>query len=559
MAMRRLLIALATALAMLGLKPAEARPVGELDIGISQFPETLHPSLGASVAASYVLGMVRRPLTVYDARWRLVCMLCEELPTIENGLAAPIDLPDGKRGIRLTYRLHPAARWGDGRPITVEDVLFTYEVGRNARSGIVDAELYRRIIRIETQDSRTFTLVMSKLSFDYAALNDFEILPAHIERAAFADPTLYRYRTRYVTEPTNPGLYMGPYRVAEIAAGSHIVLERNPQWWGERPAFDRVIIWTVENSAALEANLLAGGLDMVAGELGFSLAQGLAFERRHGDAFTILFRPSLSYEHIDLALGNPILRDRRVRQALLYGIDRAAISRRLFAGRQPVADSFVSPLDWVFTTDVPRYPFEPARARELLDEAGWHGTEGSIRRNAQGDKLTLTLSSTSGNRSREMVEEVLQSEWRQIGVEVHIKNQPARVLFGDTIRHRKFQMALFGWASAPENVPRSILRSDEIPTHANNYAGQNYTGFVNAEADRLVDAIEIELDRDRRAQLWHELEALYARELPVLPLFFRADAYILPKWLKGVTPTGHQAPSTLWIEHWRRVDGAEQG
>ena len=544
------------AILLLAASAAVARPADELAIGVIQFPATLHPSINAMTAKSYVLGMARRPLTTYDAHWQLVCMLCVELPTIENGLAVPFDLGDGKRGIRLTYTLRPDARWGDGVPVTTDDVLFTYDVGRDPKSGLDNSELYRRITRIEAKGPKTFTVEVNKLTFDYAALDDFELLPAHLERAAFADPAQYRFRTLYDTDPTNPGLYFGPYRITEVASGSHIVLEPNPTWWGEKPAFRRIVVWAVENTAALEANLLAGGLDMVAGELGFSLDQALAFEKRHGDRFTVLYKPSLSFEHVELNLDNPALADKRVRQALLYGVDREAISKQLFARRQPVAASAVSPLDWVYTDDVPHYAYDPAKARALLDAAGWRGADGAIRRNAAGERLTLDLATTAGNRIRELVEQVLQSQWRDIGVELHIKNQPARVLFGESVTKRNFTMALFAWTSAPENVPRSTLRSDEIPSAANSWRGQNYAGFKNAEADRLVDAIETELDRDRRAALWHRLQALYAEELPALPLFFRADAYVLPKWLKGVTPTGHQYPTTLWIEQWR-IEGRE--
>ncbi|HXY99887.1 MAG TPA: peptide ABC transporter substrate-binding protein [Stellaceae bacterium] len=527
---------------------AAARAADTLAIGITQFPSTLHPSIDAMTAKSYILAMARRPLTTFDAQWRLVCMLCTELPTIENGLAVPVTLPDGGRGIRVTYTLQPEARWGDGVPVTTEDVRFTWEVGRQKQSGLANAELYRRIAAIEAKDDKTFTFVMSKLNFDYAAVNDFELLPAHLERAAFADPAQYRLHTLYDTDPANPGLYFGPYRVSAVAPGSHVVLERNPAWWGKPPEFQRIVVWTVENTAALEANLLAGGLDMVAGELGFSLDQGLAFAKRHGDRFTVLFKPSLGYEHVDLNLDNPILADRRLRQALLFGIDREAISRQLFAGRQPVAESLVSPLDRVFTDAVPHYPYDPARARALLEEAGWRGD--GIRRNAAGERLSLELATTAGNRIRELVEQVLQSQWRAIGIEVHLRNLPPRVLFGDNLVKRNFTMALFAWVSAPENVPRAMLRSDEIPSPANGLAGENFPGFRSAEADRLIDAMEVELDRGRRAALWHRLEALYAEELPALPLFFRADPYVLPRWLKGVVPTGHQYPTTLWIEEW---------
>ncbi len=121
----------------------------------------------------------------------------------------------------------------------------------------------------------------------------------------------------------------------------------------------------------------------------------------------------------------------------------------------------------------------------------------AIRRNAAGQTLSLELMTTAGNRTRELVEQVLQSQWRKIGVDIRIKNEPARVLFGETLPHRQFDLAMYAWISAPENVPRSILHSSEIPDAANGFAGQNAAGFKNAEMDRLIDALEIELDPEQ--------------------------------------------------------------
>ena len=364
--------------------------------------------------------------------------------------------PDGRKGIDLTYTIRPDATWGDGVPVTTADVLFTYEVGRNRQSAISNAELYRRITGIDAKDDKTFTMHLDKLTFDYAAINDFVVLPAHIERPAFADPAQYRVQTRYATDPTNPGLYNGPYRISEVATGSHIVLEPNPHWAGPPAPFRRITVRTIENTAALEANLLSGTIDMVAGELGLSLDEALAFDKRHGGAFQIIYKPGLVFEHVDLNLDLPALSDRRVRQALLLGLDREAISRSLFGGRQPVADSFVNPLDRGFSADTPRYRHDPKRAAALLDEAGWKLRSGGLRGNAAGQTLSVELKTTAGNRTRELVEQVLQSQWRKIGVDVRLKNEPARVLFGETMPHRRFELAMYAWISAPENVPRSI-------------------------------------------------------------------------------------------------------
>ncbi len=546
-----LVLALAGAIGPAGAAPARAPD--ELAIGITQFPSTLNPLTDAMTAKDYVLAMVLRPLTLYDPEWKLVCRVCVTLPSFQNGLAEKVDLGGGKTGVKITYSILPEARWGDGVPVTTEDVTFSYEVGRNPLTGVVDSEPYRRIVKLEVKDAKTFAITVDRLTFDYATHNDFPIIPAHIERAAFADPAQYRFHTRYDSDPTNPGLYMGPYRITEVAPGSHIVLERNPTWWGEKPYFRRIVVWTVENTAALEANLLAGGIDMVAGELGFSLDEALGFEKRHGHDFNVVYKPGLIYEHIDLNLDNPILADRRVRQALLYGIDRQAISDQIFAGRDPVADSFIPPIDPAYSADVTHYPFDPERARALLDEAGWQQTGGGMRHNKDGAPLVLELATTSANRTREMIEQVLQSQWRQIGVAVRLKNQPARLLLGSTVNHRNFTMAMFAWVAAPGVVPRSELHSDQIPSAENSWSGENFDGFHDPLADRLIDAIEIEIDPAKRSDLWRQLQALYANELPALPLYFRAEAYVLPQWLEGVTPTGHSAPSTYWVEQWRRA------
>ena len=508
-------------------------------------------------AKSYILAMAQRPFTTYDADWQLICMLCTELPTLENGLAVIEKQDDGSDGIALTYTIRPDATWGDGTPITTADVKFTYEVGAHPASGISNAELYRRITALDVVDDKTFVMHVDRVTFEYNAINDFRLLPAHLERKLFEeDPAAYRSRTLFDTDTANPGLYFGPYRITEVSSGAFVVLEPNPTWWGKAPFFRRIVVKVIENTAALEANLLSGGIDMIAGELGLTIDQALAFEKRHGAEFQIVYEPGLVYEHIDLNLDNPILADRRVRRALIMGLDREALCRQLFEGRQPVADTSVNPLDWVYDDAVPQYHEDLAAAAALLDEAGWDELRDGVRHNAEGEPLTLELMTTAGNRTRELVEQVLQSQWRRLGIDVRIRNQPARVFFGETTSKRKFSaMAMFAWISAPENVPRTTLHSEEIPTAANGWAGQNYTGYRNPEMDRLIDAIEIELDRDKREAMWHRLQEIYAEDLPALPLYFRANPHIWPLWLEGVTPTGHQYASTLWVEDWRAKEG----
>lgn len=531
--------------------PSTMAAKDKLVIGITQFPSTFHPNIDSMAAKSYILAMTARPFTVFDANWELICMLCTELPTLENGLAKKETTPGGKQGIAVTYSIQPKALWGDGVAVSTKDVLFTWKVGRHPKSSIGNMELYRSIYKVDVKDEKTFTFHFDKLTFDYNAINGFILIPAHIDEANFSNPETYKNRTAFDTDTLNKGLYFGPYKITEVAPGSHVVLDRNPTWYGKSPAFNRIVVRAIGNTAAMEANLVSGGLDMIAGELGLSIDQAISFEKRHKQKYNVIYKPGLVYEHIDLNLENPLLQDIRIRKALIYAIDRKAISERLFGGRQPVAHTSVNPLDWVFAENVPKYSYDPKKTAALLDEAGWSIKKRGVRTNAKGQKLTFEIMTTAGNRTRELVEQILQSQWKAVGFDIKIKNEPARVFFGQTMTERRYSgLGMYAWMSSPENVPRTTLHSEHIPTKANNFAGQNYTSFKNAEMDELLETIEIQLDKSKRKKMWKRLQHIYANELPVLPLYFRANAYILPKWLTGVKPTGHQYSTTLWVENW---------
>lgn len=522
-----------------------------LVIGISQFPRNFNPNIESMLVKSYILAMARRPFIVYDADWKLKCMLCVELPDLKNGTAKIEQTKDGEKGVAITYTIRPNATWGDGVPVTTKDVLFTWKIGRDKRTGFSNIEPFERVTSIDVHDDKKFTVHANKFTCDYRTRYSIGVLPAHIEEKNFADPAQYRIKSAYETDTTNPGLWYGPYRVTEVASGSHIVLEPNPTWWGKKPAFKRIIVKAIEKTSALTANLLSGGIDYIAGEAGLTVDDALAFEGRAKDKFDTVYKSGLIYEHIDLNLDNPILKDRRVRRALLHAINREAISKQLFQGHQPVANGQTNPLDTVYDPDAPSYAHNPKRAQQLLAEAGWSVLKGGIRHNAKGERLQLELMTTAGNKSRELIQQVLQSQWRRSGVDIRIRNQPARVFFGETVSRRKFEhMAMYAWISAPQGIPRTTLHSTMIPSAENGWSGQNYPGFAHPAMDKALDDAETNCDPAENRAIWKDLQRVYAEELPALPLYFRANPFITPKWLKGIVPTGHQFPTTLWVENW---------
>ncbi len=553
--MIRRLLSLAAALVSFA-SPAFA--LDELVLGMSTAPGTMNPLISSMLATSFVLGMTDRPITAYDADWKLVCILCTVVPTVENGRARIVDLPPDekgnvRKGMEVDVELKPFT-WGDGTPLTARDIQFTIDVGKSPKSGVPAAEDYRRILKVEIKDDLHFTLTKDRVSFDYNSL-DIAPLPAHIEKPIFeSNPAEYRLRTAYDSDPTNPGLASGPYRIVELVPGSRIALERNRYWTGEKPAFKRILIKIFENSSSLEANLLSGNVDYVPAESGLSLNQAVAFERFHADKFDVVYKPSLAYSHIDVKLDNPSLADVRVRRAILMAIDRKAISDQLFYGKQPVADADLNPLDPMYSPAARHYEFDPAAAKKLLDEAGFSTIAKGVRQNAKGQRLSLVLALASGNRMNDAIAQVIQSQLRQVGIDLRLKAAPARIYFA-ALNHRDFEsLAMYAWITSPQSVPRTTLASSEIPSAANGWSGQNYPGYANPEMDKALDGAERELDPDRRRAYFADILRLYSNDLPVLPLYFRVDPFIFPKPLKGVTPTGNQSCSSLWIENWRWAD-----
>ncbi len=546
---------LRVSLAALGMVSALAAPAmakDDLVIGVAQFAPSLNPNIDPTVIKGYVLDFVTRPITAYDKDWKLSCLLCTTVPTIENGGAKYETTKDGKKGLAVTFTLKPDLKWSDGEPVTTKDLMFTWKLGSDPSSGFSNNNPWDRAKSVDVVDDHTAVLHLDRVIVGY---NEWDqLLPAHLEeKAAASGAGEYLKATLYNRAPTTKGLYNGPYMVTQYDSGSQIVLEPNPYWSGTKPGFKHIVLKTIENTSALIANLKSGDIDMSPGEgVGLTIDTALSLQKDSPTQFDYIYKPSLTYEHIDLKIENPFLQDVRVRRALLMSIDRDTLVKKLFEGRQPVAATWVNPLNPNYSKDTATYPYEPTKAKALLAEAGWKPGADGICRDAKGDKLSFEFATTSGNKLRELVQQVLQSQWKSACVEVVIKNEPARTLFGETTKKRTFTgMVMYGWSSTVSEGPRKTLFSDQTPTAANNYGGANYIAYNDPKMDADIVAAEEALDVSKQKPIWADMQKMYADQVRVLPLFFRAEPYVLPKWLKGFTPTGHGDYSPLWSENWR--------
>ena len=533
---------------------AASAPHDDLTIGIYQFPSGLNPYIDAETVKDYALAFVTRPVTAFDKDWKNSCMLCSELPTVKNGLAKIEDRPDGSKGMAVTLKLKQGLKWGDGEPVTAKDIAFTARVARDPKAGFYLPKAWARTEKVDVVDDQTAVIHLDSVQTNY---NEWaQLLPEHLEGPVYEQVAAsggYNKQSLYNRAPTTAGLYNGPYLVKDDQSGALLVLEQNPYWSGTKPYFKRIVLKLIQNTAALQANLLSGDIDMVAGEgVGLTIDQALELRKQHPDDFTYLFVPSLAYEHIELAHDNKMLQDLRVRQALVYAADRKTLTEKLFQGMQPVANAFVPPMHANFSKDVPSYPYDPAKAKALVTQAGYTPGPDGICRNDKGERLSFEFTTTAGNRLRELQQQVLQSNWKAACIEVTIKNEPARTMFGETLKKRTFPgMVMYASTFGVTESPRRNYSTMGIPTEANSYGGSNYSGISIPRLDELVLQSEKELDPEKQIGLWAEIQNIYATNLPHVPLFFRAEPHVNPKWLRGYVTTGHNDLAPLWAEHWR--------
>jgi peptide/nickel transport system substrate-binding protein len=552
--MRHPLHALAAAILTLLACLPTAWAKDSLVIGVAQFPASLHPYISAQTVQYYVIGLAQRPITAFDPDGRLVCLLCTEVPSLENGLASFEKLPDGTRGLAVTIKLKPDLKWGDGAPVTAADIAFTWQVGRDPSAGFNNNYPWSRADRVDIVDTQTAVLHLAQTLTSYQHWD--YLLPKHLEEKILANGGTaldYINHTLYNAAPTTVGLWNGPYVITAYQSGNQIELAPNPAWQGQKPAIRRIVIRLIENTASLQANLLSGDVDMTPSGIGITTDQAIALQRDHRQDFAFFYRAGLSYERIDLQSANKPLADVRVRQALVLGIDRKTMIERLFGGHASVAQTWINTLEPNYSADVAGYPYDPAKARSLLKDAGFTPGPDGIGRNEAGDRLSFEFATTSGNRVRELSQQVMQSQWKAIGVEVIIKNAPPRVFFGQLTRQRAFTgLAEYASATRIGLVPLQQYGSAGIPTAANNYTGRNWSGFHDPLMDGVMAAAETELDPVKQKGLWLKMQQIYASQLPELPLYYREDPDVVPVWLKGYKATGREDYQTYWAEQWHQ-------
>lgn len=513
----------------------------------------------AMAAARYVQYMINRTLVTMDADLKWVPVLAEEIPSnkkvkkvIENGVSK----------IQVTWKIKTNARWSDGVDLTCADFVYSLKVGKNPLLQVANKDIFDKIDRIEFDSKlpKTCHFTYANDSWSYYQLPEFFPLPSHVDEKIF-DANLnikdgYSNQNIYSLGKAEKAATSGPYKIVELKPGSHLVLDRNPHFYGKTPYFSKIVIKIITHNNTFEAHLRSQTLDLIA-PIGITLDQALDFDERWtneaNSKHQVVYREGTSFEHLSFNLDSPILSDLKVRQALVMSIDRDQITRTFFEGKQSPADFYHPKLCPWFpknNSGIKTYKYSLKKAESLLESAGWKKNKDGFRYK-DNKKLSFTFSTTAGNVIRQNVQIFMVNEWKKIGADVLVKNYPARVLFGEVAKKRQFDgVIMHAWHVAPETTPVGYLSSKNVPSEANNWSGFNFGGWKSPAWDRLNDQLLQEASPEKQKSLLKKMLNAYNSELPDFPLYYRTEVAVIPKKMKNFRINGHTYYETNQIENW---------
>jgi peptide/nickel transport system substrate-binding protein len=392
---------------------------------------------------------------------------------------------------RYRVTLRDGLRFSDGSALDADDVIATYESVVDPRLASRYASTYARVTKIERLDART---VLFEIDAPHATfITDLELPILRAED-----------RSRHVGADDLVGA--GPYVLSSYSSRG-FALAPNPHWHRGAPRYPHVRMTVVHDDNTRALRMLAGEADLALSAIPPMLVPLFEDER-----FEIESAPGIGTLYVGFELETPILNDVRVREAIAHAIDREALVRAKLGGRGLLAKSWIPPGHWAYDPETPSYDHSPARARQLLDEAGVIDPDGA----GPAPRASFVLR-TSSERFRVSVARAIAAMLGEVGLEIEVRPSDDASLRADLGRGR-FELCIL---QVPEVFEPHVLSwffsSDRIPGGGNE--GANRWRFRNARADAAMERGRANLEREVRVEAYRDVQRILAEELPVLPLW----------------------------------------
>lgn len=528
---RKVIASVVSAMLALGLGAAhaqEAKPRvgGGMIVGIGADPGVLNASISANLVEKTISSNVFSMLIRLDKKFSPVPDLAERWEISEDGLT-------------YTFHLRQGVKWHDGEPFTSEDVKFTIDEvilplhSRGATyKGVIDT--------VETPDANT---VVIKLKNSFGPLMnalgyDFFILPKHL----YAGTDIKN--NPYNAKPVGTG----PFRFVEWQKGSHVALERNPDFYlPGKPYLDRLVFQTIPDAAGRVLALESGDIDYLSYQSVPSSAVPRLKENANLVTTTEGFESLASIGMLTINVENPILKDVRVRKALAYAMDKKFIAERADYSIGKPATGPIASTSWAYEANVEPYAHDLEKAAALLDEAGYPAK-------ADGTRFNLRLIADGAVEFHRKAAEILKEQFAQVGINLELELLERNVMLDRVYIKRDFdtQIHIFSTGADPAiDVSRLYVSSNIRPVNFT-----NASGYRNEAVDKLFAEGQSAFKAEDRAKAYHEVQKILVDELPAIWLEEVGIVGVWNKKFHGLHDWSAYSYYTFW-DAWTE-DGKEQ-
>jgi peptide/nickel transport system substrate-binding protein len=488
-------------------------------------PKNLNPALASADPTGPLSAFLFSYTVRYDDHAKPVPDAITELPTIANGDVS-------KDGRTLKYRLRHGIKWHDGVELTCRDLRFTWQVMMNPKNNVVTTDGYSDIRDVDCRDPYVAVVHLKKIYAPFlqqlwSVNGNGPILPEHLLGK------LNDNAGSFNSAPYNAApIGSGPYRFVSWERGSQVRLAAFDGYFLGKPKIAQVIFRIIPDQNTLATQLQTHEVDV-----GWNLAP-TAYETVRGiDGMRTITPVIYTYDHIDFNLRRPPFADVRVRRALTYAVDRPTLLHKLRHNLGELSATFLGPTLYPFAqvSNIMRYPYDPAKAKQLLDQAGWHtGADGVRVKN--GRRLAFQLSTQTESTFGHLIQAHLQTYWRAIGAAAEIKNYPTPVFFDNSsagiLQGGKYDIATFAWVGAADIDNSAIYSAHNLAPH-----GQNALFWQNAVATNAMDDANATVDQQRRIADYAVVQREFAKDDPSIILWFRKDIIVTTDALRGFTAT----------------------
>lgn len=423
----------------------------------------------------------------------------------------------GDDSASIRYFLRSDARWSDGRPVTAHDAKWTFELQGDPRTASPRQDYNREMREIVAVDDTTLLVHFTRRYPEMLFHSAGHVAPRHVFEDA--DPADLRNHPA-VTDPVAHGVFSGPYVLSEWVRGQRFTLAPNPEFHPQ-PNIQRVVFRAIPEQTTRMIELQTGNVDVM--NIPFDQ---LDLVRRTASHIRFETRERRFYEYIAYnPRAHPALADRNVRRALGLAIDQEGLIRALHL--EEFAEPAGGPYSPIFNLlydpqEQAPVPFDRAEAARLLDEAGWRaGPDGIRARN--GRALRFNLSTNSGNQRRADIAQIVQQQWRQVGVDARIQTLESSTFF-DRLTQRGYEASIGGWA---------VALSPDIADFWSGDVPFNITGFSHPEVDRALERAIAQPTAEAAAPYWRRAAALVVAEQPYTWLFYFDQVYGVSRRIRG--------------------------